>query len=891
MIDNRYQPAEIEARIAAAWEAAQAFRAGRPERRAAKPYCIVIPPPNVTGSLHMGHALNNTLQDVLCRFERMRGADVLWQPGTDHAGIATQMVVERQMMERQEPDRRAIGREKFLEKVWTWKAESGGTIVNQLKRLGASCDWSRERFTMDEGLSRAVLKVFVDLYRADLIYKDKRLVNWDPKLLTAISDLEVEQVEVKGSLWHIKYPIEGSDEFIIVATTRPETMLGDTAVAVHPQNERLKHLIGKHAILPLVGRRIPIIGDDYADPEKGTGAVKITPAHDFNDFEVGQRHHLPQINVLNVEGNLALKENAAFVDGVPSSAELDETMTLHGDERFRARKVIVARLEAAGLMEKIEPHIHVVPHGDRSGVVIEPFLTDQWYVDAKTLAQPAIAAVRNGTTTFVPKNWEKTYFEWMENIQPWCVSRQLWWGHRIPAWYGPDDKVFVAASADEALADALAYYVVKGVLSQAEADAIAQSAERRASFLTRDEDVLDTWFSSALWPFSTLGWPDATPELKRYYPTNVLVTGFDIIFFWVARMMMMGLQFMQEIPFATVYIHALVRDEKGAKMSKSKGNVMDPLDIIDGVELAALIEKRAAAVANKADATRITADTKRDYPKGIPAFGADALRFTLAAMAAQGRDIKLSLQRVEGYRNFATKLWNACRFAEMNQCVAPAGFDPRGAKETLNRWIAHEAARRSARRYGRHRGLQIQRGGRCRSTALSGTSIATGISSLSSRCSPGRTARPRARRAPWSLGCATVCSRCCIRSCRSSPRSCGPSRRKVAPARDRAACARAMAAARWARQSAGRGGYRLGGRSGQRHPFGARRDEHVARDAAAVASQRARRTKLARGRSAGRAPQAAGAARRHFVRGADTPAGSVQLLVRGETVGASRSRA
>src|SRR5579883_1412811 len=693
MIEKNYQPADIEGRMSLVWEDSRAFSAGRPERREARPFTIVIPPPNVTGSLHMGHALNNTLQDVLCRFERMRGRDVLWQPGTDHAGIATQMVVERQMMERQEPDRRAIGREKFLEKVWTWKAESGGTIINQLKRLGASCDWSRERFTMDEGLSRAVLKVFVDLYRADLIYKDKRLVNWDPKLLTAISDLEVEQVEVKGSLWHIKYPVEGTDELIVVATTRPETMLGDTAVAVHPDNPRLKHLIGKHAILPLVGRRIPIIGDDYADPEKGTGAVKITPAHDFNDFEVGKRHHLPQISILDVEGNLALADNAAFKEGVPASPELAETMTLHGEDRFRARKIVVQRLEAAGLIDKIEPHTHMVPHGDRSGVVIEPFLTDQWYVDAKTLAQPAIAAVRAGTTVFVPKSWEKTYFEWMENIQPWCVSRQLWWGHQIPAWYGPDDKVFVAASADEALADALAYYVIKGTLTQAEADAIAQSEERRASFLTRDEDVLDTWFSSALWPFSTLGWPDQTPELARYYPTDVLVTGFDIIFFWVARMMMMGLQFMKGAPFSTVYIHALVRDEKGAKMSKSKGNVMDPLDLIDGIGVDELIQKRVAAVANKADAARITSETKRDYPKGIPAFGADALRFTLAAMAAQGRDIKLSISRVEGYRNFATKFWNACRFAEMNGCVMPAGFDPRRAKETLSRWIAHEVAR------------------------------------------------------------------------------------------------------------------------------------------------------------------------------------------------------
>ncbi|MEA2871400.1 MAG: valyl-tRNA synthetase, partial [Hyphomicrobiales bacterium] len=563
-IEKTYQPAEVEGRIYQTWEAAQAFRAGRPERRKAAPYTIVIPPPNVTGSLHMGHALNNTLQDILCRFERMRGRDVLWQPGTDHAGIATQMVVERQMMERQGPGRRDIGREKFLEKVWAWKAESGGTITTQLKRLGASCDWSRERFTMDEGLSKAVLKVFVELYRQDLIYKDKRLVNWDPKLLTAISDLEVQQVEVKGSLWHIKYPLEGTEnEYIIVATTRPETMLGDTAVAVHPDDERYKSLIGRHAVLPLVGRRIPIVADEYSDPEKGTGAVKITPAHDFNDFEVGRRHHLPLVNVMNVEGKLALLENTEFNEGIPPSDDLAATLALQGLDRFVARKKIVEMLEEKGLLDKIEPHTHMVPHGDRGNVPIEPFLTDQWYVNAKELSFMALAAVRDGRTKFVPQNWEKTYYDWMENIQPWCISRQLWWGHQIPAWYGPDDKVFVAESEDEALADALAWYVVNDVLTQDEADKIAESADRRATFLKRDEDVLDTWFSSALWPFSTLGWPDDTPEVKRYYPTNTLVTGFDIIFFWVARMMMMGLHFMKEVPFDTVYIHALVRDERG----------------------------------------------------------------------------------------------------------------------------------------------------------------------------------------------------------------------------------------------------------------------------------------------------------------------------------------
>src|SRR5690349_19228518 len=520
MIEKNYQPADIEGRMSLIWEDARAFKAGRPERRDAKPFTIVIPPPNVTGLLHMGHALNNTLQDVLCRFERMRGRDVLWQPGTDHAGIATQMVVERQLMERQQPGRREMGREKFLERVWQWKAESGGTIVNQLKRLGASCDWSRERFTMDEGLSRAVVKVFVQLHRERLIYKDKRLVNWDPKLLTAISDLEVQQVEVKGSLWYLRYPIEGKHfspddptSFIVVATTRPETMLGDTAVAVHPEDERYKHLIGKHVILPLVGRKIPIIGDEYSDPQKGSGAVKITPAHDFNDFEVGKRHGLPMVNVLTVEAKITFADEAFARD---VSTEFTETKKLEGLDRFAARKAVLAALEAKNLLEKIEPHAHVVPHGDRSNVVIEPFLTDQWYVNAKELAKPAIAAVREGKTTFVPKNWEKTYFDWMENIQPWCISRQLWWGHQIPAWYGPDGKEFVATIEAEAQAEADKHY-------------------GKTTRLTRDEDVLDTWFSSALWPFSTLGWPDQTNELKRFYPTSVLVTGFDIIFFWVAR--------------------------------------------------------------------------------------------------------------------------------------------------------------------------------------------------------------------------------------------------------------------------------------------------------------------------------------------------------------------
>jgi valyl-tRNA synthetase len=680
MIDKTYQPSVIEERIYRAWEEAGAFRCGRPERVLAKPYCIVIPPPNVTGALHMGHALNNTLQDILARFERMRGRDVLWQPGTDHAGIATQMVVERQLMERQQPSRRALGREKFLEKVWEWKAESGGAIIAQLKRLGASCDWTRERFTMDEGLSRAVLKVFVELYREGLIYKDKRLVNWDPKLLTAISDLEVQPVEVKGHLWHFKYPLAGREDFIVVATTRPETMLGDTAVAVHPDDPRYRHLIGSEAILPLVGRRIPIIGDIYSDPEKGSGAVKITPAHDFNDFEVGRRHHLPLVNVFDAEGRLNLRGNDSFLAEVPAAPGLEETLSYHGRDRFVVRNEIVARMEAAGLLARTEPHVHVVPHGDRSGAVIEPYLTDQWYVDARKLAQPAIAAVRDGRTVFAPRNWEATYFNWMENIQPWCISRQLWWGHQIPAWYGcktdrqGDDRnkgansssaleVFVALSEKEAVEQARKYYRCNDVIVVAderearEKGCALQSAKQSKKFaIWRDEDVLDTWFSSALWPFSTLGWPQQTKELARYYPTDALITGFDIIFFWVARMMMMGLHFMQEIPFRTVYIHALVRDERGAKMSKSKGNVIDPLHLIDQ-------------------------------------FGADALRFTLAAMAAQGRDIKLSTQRVEGYRNFATKLWNACRFAALNECVTVPGFAPQSAKETINRWIAHETAR------------------------------------------------------------------------------------------------------------------------------------------------------------------------------------------------------
>ncbi|PXW50448.1 valine--tRNA ligase [Methylobacterium sp. B4] len=639
MMDKIFDPAAVEARVSTAWDEAQAFRAGRPERAGAEPFSIVIPPPNVTGSLHMGHALNNTIQDILVRFERMRGRDVLWQPGTDHAGIATQMVVERKLAETQQPGRRELGREEFLRRVWAWKEESGGTIIGQLKRLGASCDWSRERFTMDEGLSRAVLKTFVDLHAQGLIYRDKRLVNWDPKFQTAISDLEVQQIEVKGHLWHFDYPVVDeagapTGAVITVATTRPETMLGDTAVAVHPDDERYRDLVGRRVRLPLVNRLIPIVADSYSDPEKGTGAVKITPAHDFNDFEVGRRQGCRPINVLDPEARIQLAGNADFLDGAEPE---DAALALDGLDRFEARKRVVELMEERGLLRAVEPNTHAVPHGDRSGVVIEPYLTDQWYVNVKPLAERALQAVRDRQTKFVPENYEKIFFQWLENIEPWCVSRQLWWGHQIPVWYDGDGGVFVAES-------------------EAEAAAQARAKHGTDVALTRDPDVLDTWFSSALWPFSTLGWPDKTPELARFYPTNTLVTGKDIIFFWVARMMMMGLHLTDRAPFETVYLHTLVRDEKGAKMSKSKGNVVDPVDLIDR-------------------------------------FGADALRFTLAALAAPGRDIKLGAQRVEGYRNFATKLWNAARFAEMNGCELKADFRPEAVRETLNRWALTEAAK------------------------------------------------------------------------------------------------------------------------------------------------------------------------------------------------------
>jgi valyl-tRNA synthetase len=671
MLDKTFNPQDVEKRIAALWEASGAFKCGT--RPGAEAFSIVIPPPNVTGRLHIGHALNNTLQDILARFERMRGKDVLWQPGTDHAGIATQLIVERQLAERQ-MSRLGLGREKFLEEVWKWKAESGGAIVEQQHRLGASADWSRERFTMDEGLSRAVTKVFVELYKQGLIYKDKRLVNWDPRLQTAVSDLEVESIEIKGHLWHIKYPIEDSDQFITVATTRPETMLGDTAVAVHPDDGRYTALVGKMAVLPLTGRLIPIIADEYSDPEKGTGAVKITPGHDFNDFEIGRRHKLPLINLINKNGTL--------LNALPVPAPYQ------GLSREAARKKIVADLEAAGLMDKIEPIIHAVPHDEKTKtVVLEPYLTEQWYLNVQPLADKAIAAVESGETKFVPENWTNVFFGWMRNIRPWCISRQLWWGHQIPIWYAPrlpgKEKVgptgqdffynavetdggltlmfFAAETAEDALEQAYEFYKSDDV-SVSVANSAQEGGDAYANYrsgngneikIWRDEDVLDTWFSSALWPFSTLGWPETTPELSRFYPTSVLVTGFDIIFFWIARMMMMGVHFLGDVPFKTVFIHNRVLDEQGAKMSKTKGNVVDPITLIDE-------------------------------------FGADALRFTLALAAGQSRDMRIGPTRVESGRNFATKLWNTSRFCEMNGCVTVPGFDPASVTQTVNKWIALE---------------------------------------------------------------------------------------------------------------------------------------------------------------------------------------------------------
>ena len=613
MMDKRFNSKSIENKWYKIWLDSGAFSSNSSSTK--KPYVIMMPPPNVTGSLHIGHALTFTIQDILIRFHRMQGFDVLWQPGTDHAGIATQMVVERELA-KLNLTRHSLGREKFVEKVWEWKEKSGGEITNQLRALGASPDWEKERFTMDDGLSKAVNLVFVKLYKEGLIYRDKRLVNWDPKLFTAISDLEVEQKEMQGKFWYFKYPVEDSDEFLTIATTRPETMLGDTAVAVNPEDDRYKHLKGKNVILPIMNRPIPIIFDNYSDPEKGSGAVKITPAHDFNDFEVGKRHKLEMINIFNSDASINENGPDRYV----------------GLDRFTARKKIIEHMKSLNLLVKEENITHTVPHGDRSNVIVEPWLMDQWYVDAKKLAVPAIKAVKNGNTQFVPKNWDKTYFEWMNNIQPWCVSRQLWWGHRIPAWFGPDKKIFVETNKQDAEIAAELHYGKKVTLDQ-------------------DEDVLDTWFSSALWPFSTLGWPENTVDLKKYYPTDVLVTGFDIIFFWVARMMMMGIHFMdKEVPFKEVYIHALVRDDKGQKMSKSKGNVLDPLD---------LSEK----------------------------YGADSLRFTLTAMAAQGRDIKLSEERIAGYRNFSTKIWNGCKFLEFNNCITELEKDLPTINLEVNRWI------------------------------------------------------------------------------------------------------------------------------------------------------------------------------------------------------------
>ena len=618
MLDKTYQPAAVEGRRYAVWERSGGFAAELDSQR--QPYTIMMPPPNVTGSLHIGHALNFTLQDVLVRYQRMRGRDVLWQPGTDHAGIATEIVVSNQLAA-EGTTKRALGRDGFVARVWKWKEESGGAIAHQLRRLGASPDWSRERFTMDPGLASAVRRIFVQLYREGLIYRDKRLVNWDPAMHTVISDLEVQSRETKGSLWHIRYPVaELPGRFVTVATTRPETMLGDTGVAVHPNDPRFANLVGKSVRLPLADRLIPIIADAHADPETGSGAVKITPAHDFADFEIGRRHGLALLNIFD--------QDARLNDAAPAP--------YRGLDRFAAREKVVADLSAAGLLDKVEDHTLMIPHHDRSGEVIEPWLTDQWYCDARVLAGPALAAVEDGRIRFVPSQWENTFFDWMRKIQPWCISRQLWWGHRIPAWYGPDGTLFVAETVEEAQREASAKY----------GDAVS---------LRRDEDVLDTWFSSALWPFSTLGWPEETPELSRYYPTDVLVTSFDIIFFWVARMMMMGLHFMGEVPFRTVYIHALVRDERGQKMSKSRGNTIDPLGLIER-------------------------------------YGCDALRFTLAALAAPGRDVKLAESRVEGYRNFATKLWNAARYAEMNACALVADFTPAQCRLTVNRWIATAAS-------------------------------------------------------------------------------------------------------------------------------------------------------------------------------------------------------
>jgi valyl-tRNA synthetase len=776
-MDKTFDARSVEPRIAALWESASAFAMGAnarpgPNGEPPEPFTILLPPPNVTGSLHMGHAFNHTLMDILTRWHRMRGADVLWQPGLDHAGIATQMVVERELAKAGNAGRREMGREAFVAKVWEWKAQSGGTILDQCRRLGDSFDLSRNAFTMsgapgappgEEGnFHDAVLRAFVTLYEQGLIFRGKRLVNWDPHFETAISDLEVEQVEQKGHLWRLRYPLENgatyehptefdedgtptafeTRDYLTVATTRPETMLGDTGVAVHPDDDRYRHLVGQTVRLPLVGRSIPIVADAYADPEKGTGAVKITPAHDFNDWDVGQRCGLAAINVMDARARIALKDNADFWDGARPEDALHD---FDGLDRYEARELVVTLATEAGWLDGIDEETHMVPHGDRSKVAIEPFLTDQWFVDAETLAGPALEAVRTGRTRILPEQHEKTYYHWLENIEPWCISRQLWWGHQIPVWYGdyvgrdgaflhdpaapaPDEpgvfhehrrwvKAFCGVTPDAVREEAENWYRARMghrvvVRFEGEETGRAHAEEPGTTYLTlhRDADVLDTWFSSGIWPIGTLGWPEDTPELRRYYPTSVLVTGFDILFFWVARMMMMQLALVGEVPFRDVYIHALVRDEKGKKMSKSLGNILDPLDLIDE-------------------------------------YGADAVRFTLASMAAMGRDLKLSKDRIAGYRNFGTKLWNAARFAEMNDCRPDPAFDPRSVTLTANKWIVGETGRVREALDEALAAYRFDAPQPC-STPMSGAGSATGMSSSPSRSSRTRAPRPRPA-PPW----------------------------------------------------------------------------------------------------------------------------------------------